>query len=107
MGYMGFDMQRWISNMKPKPFFGRRNDQATEHPEHISGHHITELYHFKQNKLNNLNQKKSTEKYLKSLRQQIHDDNNKQRVRGLVILIISLSVLVASFIYFSKRFDLF
>lgn len=107
MGYMGFGMQSWISNAKPKPFFGRRNDPGTGHPENISGHHISNLYHLKQNKLENLIQKKPTANFLHTLRMQIIEENKRQRVNGLVIVVFSITILAIIFVYLSQRFDLF
>lgn len=107
MGYMGFGMQPWISNMKPKPFFGRRNRPGTEHAVDFAGHDIQDLYHLNQNNLDNLSQKKPTKIYLIKLRKQLLAENRRQRVYGWVIFVFTISVLVASFTYFSKRFDLF
>jgi len=107
MGYMGFGMQSWISNAKPKPFFGRRNNPGTEHPENISGHDISNLYHLKQNKLENLSQKKPSSQYMQILRKRIRNENRRQRVYGLVIMVFSISILVLTFVYLSHRFDLF
>ena len=104
---MGFGLQSWISNMKPRPFFGRRDRPGSEHAEDFAGHDTQALYHLKQNKLENLNQKKPTANYLKSLRMQIKEESRRQRVYGLVILVFSISILVLTFVYLSQRFDLF
>lgn len=107
MGYMGFGMRQWISNMKPKPYFGRRNNPGSDHKESIAGHDVQDFYHLKQNRLENLSQKKSTPIYLKTLRNKMRDENRKQLIGSLLIIALSLSVLAISFIYLSKRFDLF
>ncbi len=107
MGYMGFGMQRWITNMKPRPFFGRRERPGSEHVNDFKGHDTQNLYHLNHNKLETLNQKKPTTNYLKLLREQIKEENSRQRVYGLVIIIFSISVLVVTFVYLSQRFDLF
>lgn len=104
---MGFGMQPWISNMKPRPFFGRREKPGSEHVNDFKGHDTQNLYHLNQNKLENLNQKKPGVNYLHKLRTQIKKENRRQRVYGWVIFVFSLSVLAASIIYLSKRFDLF
>ncbi|HPE78220.1 MAG TPA: hypothetical protein PLC80_19150 [Draconibacterium sp.] len=107
MGYMGFGMQPWISNMKPKPFFGRRNRPGTEHADDFAGHDIQDLFHLNQNNLDNLNQKKPTKIYLRNLRKQLLAENRRTRVYGWIIFVFTISVLVAGFIYLSRRFDLF
>lgn len=104
---MGFGMQQWISNMKPKPYFGRRNNPVADHIESIAGHKVQDFYHLNQNKLENLNKKKSTLKYLKTLRKQMREENRRQMIRGIIIIVILLSVLTITVMYFSKRFDLF
>ena len=107
MGYMGFGMRQWISNIKPKPYFGRRNNPVADHNEHIAGHSIQDFYHLKQNKLENLNQRKTNTKYLLKLRNQMKEENKRLRIRSLVIIAILLSGMVVTFIYLGQRFDLF
>lgn len=107
MGYMGFGMQSWISNMKPRPFFGRRERPGYEHANDFKGHDTQNLYHLKQNKLENLSQKKPSSQYMQILRKRIRNENRRQRVYGLVIMVFSISILVLTFVYLSHRFDLF
>jgi hypothetical protein len=40
MGYMKFDLQRWIISGKPKKYFGKRDNPNIEHLENITGHDI-------------------------------------------------------------------
>jgi len=107
MGYMGFGMQSWITNMKPKPFFGRRDRPGSEHTEKYAGQNIQDFYHLNQNKLENLAQKKPSLKYMKTLRTQIREEKNKQMIRGLIIIAFSLLVIVVTINYLNKRIDLF
>ncbi len=40
---MGFGMQKWISNMKPKPMFGRRDRRVQNMPINSAGM-MSEVY---------------------------------------------------------------
>lgn len=94
-------MQSWITNMKPRPFFGRRERPGSEHANDFKGHDIQNLHHLKQNKLETLSQKKPSSQYMQILRNQIRDENRRQRVYDLVIMVFSISILVITFVYLS------
>lgn len=104
---MGFGMQSWISNMKPRPYFGRRVRPGSEHVNDFTDHDLSNLYHLNHNNLDKISQKKPTFNYLKNLRKENRFEQRKQMIIGLLIIAVSLAVIIAVFTFLSQRFDLF
>ena len=107
MGYMGFGMQRWISNMKPRKFLGKRNKPDGGGNENIAGRDIKDYYHLKPNKLTRLLQKTYPTKYRKKLTAQIKKENRKQKFYFTISFIIALPLVFVLLSYLAKAFHLF
>lgn len=107
MGYMGFGLQRWITTLKPRRYFGKRNNPNTEHLENIAGHDILDYYHYNPNKLENLLQKKFTIKDREKLKNELDQENKKQRFYAWIIIVIALAVIGSILFYFSNKFNWF
>lgn len=107
MGYMGFGMQRWISNMKPRKFLGKRNKPDGGGNENIAGRDIKDYYQLKPNKLNRLLQKKYSGKYREKLSEELNKESKKQNIYYMLSLIIALVVVFVLLSYLAKIFQWF
>ena len=107
MGYMGFGLQRWITTLKPRRYFGKRNNPNIEHLENIAGHDILDYYHLKPNKLENLLQKKFLLKDREKLKNDLVQENKKQKLYAWIIIVIALTVISSLLFYFSNKFNWF
>jgi hypothetical protein len=107
MGYNGFGMQKWIYTMKPRKFFGKRNNPNGNGQENIAGHEINDYYRLQPNKLENLLQKKYSTDYKNKLEGQIKTEKRNQKFYIVLSFLISLLILIALFLYFSSKFELF
>lgn len=104
---MGFGMQRWITTMQPRKFFGKANNARNEHLENIAGHDIKEFYHLKPNNLENLLRKKYSLSYRKKLIKELEQENHKQKFYGWLLIVISLVFIALLSFYLSNKFNLF
>ncbi len=104
---MGFGMQRWITSMPTRKFFGKGNNNRSEHTENIAGHDIKEMYHLEPNNLENLLHKKYSPGYEKVLKKGLENESQKQKLHGWLILIISLAIIVSLIFYLSDLLNLF
>ncbi len=107
MGYMGFGMQRWISNMKPRKFLGKRNKPDGGGNENIAGRDIKDYYQLKPNKLTRLLQKPYSAKYREKLGAQIKEENRKQKYYFVFSFIIALVLVFILLSYLAKAFHWF
>ena len=104
---MGFGMQRWITNYKPKPWFGRRKRPGSEFSAEFADREFEKVYHLEKNSLENLRSKKSTIKYLSSLRSKMIQENRRKIIWLSVIIILIVLTFVVAIIYLNGKFDLF
>lgn len=107
MGYMGLGMQRWISNMKPRKFLGKRNKPDGGGGENPSGLDIKSYYHLKPNKLTHLLKKNYSSKYKEKLTFQIQEENRKQKIYYIFSFIIALTLVFILLSYLAKAFEWF
>jgi len=107
MGYMGFGLQRWITTMKPRKYFGKRNNPNIEHLENIAGHDILDYYHLKPKKLEKLLQKKYSIEDSEKFKNELASQNKKQSFYALLVIIFALAVMGALLFYLSEKFNWF
>lgn len=107
MGYMGFGLQRWITTMKPRKYFGKRDNPYIEHLENITGHNISDYYHLKPGKLEKLLQKKYPAKDFEKFKNALAHQNKKQSFYALLVIVFALAVIGAILFYFSEKFNWF
>ena len=100
-------MQRWISNMKPRKFLGGRSKPDGGGGEALPSRDLSDLYFLKPNKLNNLLQKKYSNRYRINLIKQLATQNRIQKLYVILSFVIALVAVILLLGYLAKIFELF
>ena len=103
---MGFGMQKWLYTMKPRKFMGKRTKSDGGGVEGNYGPNISDYYHLKSNKLENLLKKKFSAVYRKKLESEIKEENRKQIIFNIISLFIAIILIIALLAFLSVKFDL-
>lgn len=104
---MGMGMQRWISNMKPRKFLGKRSKPDGGGMKPHFEQDINDYYHLKENKLQNLLQKKYAAKDKQKIKDQFEAEEQKNTKNNWLSLVISIVVVASIFFYLGFKLDWF
>lgn len=107
MGYNGMGYQRWIANLKPRKFLSNRSKPDGGGMENIIRQDINDYYHLRPNKLDNLLKKKFSPDYRTKLKSEIKKEHHKQNIFNVISITIAVLFIVAMFVFFSSKFNLF